>query len=41
MWTAHAGMVVFLVGALGNGLFQTEVVVRALPGDSVEVAGGR
>ena len=39
MWTAHAGMVVFLVGALGNGLFQTEVVVRALPGDSVEVAG--
>ena len=39
MWTAHAGMVIFLVGALGNGLFQTEVVVRALPGDSVEVAG--
>ena len=39
MWTAHAGMVVFLVGALGNGLFQTEVVVRALAGDSVEVAG--
>ncbi len=39
MWTAHAGMVVFLVGALGNGLFQTEVIVRALPGDSVEVAG--
>ena len=39
MWTAHAGMVVFLVGALGNGLFQTEVIVRALPGDSVDVAG--
>ncbi|MEX0502749.1 heme lyase CcmF/NrfE family subunit [Alphaproteobacteria bacterium LSUCC0719] len=39
MWTAHAGMVVFLVGALGNGLFQTEVIVRAFPGDTVNVAG--
>ncbi len=39
MWTAHAGMVVFLVGALGSGLFQTEVVVRAMPGESIEIAG--
>ena len=39
MWTAHAGMVVFLIGALGSGLFQTEVVVRATPGQSIDVAG--
>ena len=37
MWTAHAGMVVFLIGALGNGLFATEVITRALPGDQIEV----
>ena len=39
MWTAHVGMVVFLIGALGSGLFQTEVVVRATPGQSIEIAG--
>ena len=39
MWIAHFGMVIFLAGALGNGLFATEVVVRATPGDSVDVAG--
>ena len=39
MWTAHAGMVVFLIGALGSGLFQTEVVVRATTGQSIEIAG--
>jgi cytochrome c-type biogenesis protein CcmF len=39
MWIAHFGMVIFLAGALGNGLFATEVVVRANPGDSVDVAG--
>ena len=39
MWTAHAGMVVFLIGALGSGLFQTEVVVRATPGQSIDIAG--
>ena len=37
MWTAHAGMVVFLIGALGNGLFATEVITRALPGDQIKV----
>ena len=30
-------MVVFLIGALGNGLFATEVITRALPGDQIEV----
>ena len=39
MWIAHFGMVIFLAGALGNGLFATEVVVRATPGDSADVAG--
>jgi len=39
MWTAHAGMVVFLIGALGSGLFQTEIVVRATPGQTIEIAG--
>ena len=39
MWTAHFGMVIFLAGALGNGLFATEVVVRATPGDTVDIAG--
>ena len=32
-------MVVFLIGALGSGLFQTEVVVRATPGQAIDVAG--
>ena len=39
MWTAHFGMVVFLAGAIGNGLFATEVVVRATPGDVIDIAG--
>ena len=39
MWTAHAGMVVFLIGALGSGLFQTEGVGRATPGQAIDVAG--
>ena len=39
MWTAHFGMVVFLAGAIGNGLFATEVVVRAMPGDVIDIAG--
>jgi cytochrome c-type biogenesis protein CcmF len=39
MWCAHFGMVVFLIGALGNDVFQTEIVVRAKPGDVIEIAG--
>ncbi len=39
MWCAHLGMVVFLLGALGNGLFATETVVRAKPGDVIDLAG--
>ena len=39
MWLAHFGMVVFLAGALGEGLFQSEVITRANPGDSVMLAG--
>ena len=39
MWCAHLGMVVFLLGALGNGLFASEAVVRAKPGDVIDLAG--
>jgi cytochrome c-type biogenesis protein CcmF len=39
MWCAHFGMVVFLLGAIGNGLFASEVVVRAKPGDVITLAG--
>ena len=39
MWIAHFGMVVFLAGALGEGLFQTEVITRAKPGDTIMLAG--
>ena len=39
MWIAHFGMVVFLIGALGEGLFQTEVITRAKPGDTIMLAG--
>jgi cytochrome c-type biogenesis protein CcmF len=39
MWIAHFGIVVFLLGATGDGLFRSEQVVRAKPGDIIEVAG--
>ena len=39
MWCAHFGMVVFLLGALGNGLFAGESVVRAKPVDIIPLAG--
>ena len=39
MWLAHFGMVVFLAGALGEGLFQTEVITRAQPGETIMLAG--
>ena len=35
MWMAHAGMVVFLIGALGNDVFQSEKIVRAKAGDVI------
>ncbi|MEC7208616.1 MAG: cytochrome c-type biogenesis CcmF C-terminal domain-containing protein, partial [Pseudomonadota bacterium] len=39
MWIAHFGMVLFLAGALGEGVFQTEVITRAQPGEVVTLAG--
>ena len=39
MWVAHFGMVIFLIGALGEGLFQTEVITRAKPGETIVLAG--
>ena len=39
MWIAHFGIVVFLLGATGDGLFRSEKVVRAKPGEVVTIAG--
>ena len=39
MWIAHFGIVVFLIGATGDGLFRSEQVVRAKPGEVVTIAG--
>jgi len=39
MWIAHFGIVIFLMGAVGDGLFRSEQVVRAKPGDTVSIAG--
>ena len=39
MWIAHFGIVVFLLGATGDALFRSEQVVRAKPGDVIEIAG--
>jgi len=39
MWIAHFGIVVFLLGSTGDGLFRSEQVVRAKPGDVVTIAG--
>ena len=39
MWIAHFGIVVFLLGATGDGLFRSEEVVRAKPGEVVTIAG--
>ena len=39
MWVAHFGMVIFLIGALGEGLFETEVITRAKPGETIMLAG--
>ena len=39
MWIAHFGIVVFLLGATGDGLFRSEQVVRIKPGEVVTIAG--
>jgi len=39
MWIAHFGIVVFLLGATGDGLFRSEKVVRTKPGEVVTIAG--
>ncbi len=38
MWLAHFGIVVFLLGAVGDSLFQHEKVIRAKPGDVISIA---
>jgi len=38
MWVAHFGIVIFMMGAVGDSLFSTEHVVRAKPGTVIELA---
>ncbi len=38
MWVAHFGIVIFMLGAAGDNLFNSEQVVRAKPGDVIEIA---
>ena len=39
MWVAHFGIVIFMLGAVGDSLFSSEKVVRAKPGTVIELAG--
>lgn len=38
MWIAHCGIVIFMIGAVGDSLFSSEHVVRATPGTKIELA---
>ena len=38
MWVAHFGVVIFMLGAVGDNLFNREQVVRAKPGDVIQIA---
>ena len=38
MWMAHFGIVIFMIGAVGDSLFSSEHVVRATPGTKIELA---
>ncbi|MDC1383465.1 heme lyase CcmF/NrfE family subunit [Candidatus Puniceispirillum sp.] len=38
MWVAHLGIVVFMIGAVGDNLLNSEQVVRAKPGDVIKIA---
>ena len=38
MWMAHFGIVIFMIGAVGDSLFSSEHVVRATPGNKIELA---
>jgi cytochrome c-type biogenesis protein CcmF len=37
MWCAHFGMVVFLAGALGEGIYQREAIQRVQPGSVISL----
>ena len=37
MWCAHFGMVIFLAGALGEGLYQREAIQRVQPGSVISL----
>ena len=38
MWVAHFGIIIFMLGAVGDSLFNSEQVVRANPGDVIKIA---
>jgi cytochrome c-type biogenesis protein CcmF len=38
MWVAHFGIVIFMIGAVGESLFSSEHVVRAKPGTVIELS---
>ena len=38
MWVAHFGIAIFMLGAVGDSLFNSEQVVRANPGDVIKIA---
>jgi len=38
MWLAHFGIVIFMLGAVGDNLYNSEQVVRAKPGDVIQIA---
>jgi len=38
MWLAHFGIVIFMLGAVGDNLYNSERVVRAKPGDVIQIA---
>ena len=35
MWVAHIGIVIFLIGALGDGIYRSESIARMNPGETV------
>ena len=41
MWIAHFGIVVFLVGALGEGIYKTESIARMHVGDQISLGSDR
>ncbi len=41
MWIAHFGIVIFLIGALGEGIYKTESIARMHVGDQISLGSDR